>query len=184
MYGLVNRSIEGLITRDFGEDRWQAVRARAGLGAEPFVAMRAYDDSVTYALVGAASEELGLPAATLLEAFGEYWTVHVAHASYGDMLRHYGDTVAEFVGNLDAMHVQVATSMPELVPPSFQVDEGEDGVLVVEYRSKRAGLAPMVAGLLRGVAQIYGASYTVSLVRSRESDDEADIFEMRPTPVA
>lgn len=180
MYGLVNRSIEGLITRDFGRERWLAVRARAGVPEEPFVAMRAYDDSVTYALVGAASEELGLPAAALLEAFGEYWTVHVAHASYGDMLRHYGDTVAEFVANLDAMHMQVATSMPELVPPSFQVDELENGVLVVEYRSKRAGLAPMVAGLLRGVALIYGASYEVVQRSSRETDDGPDVFEMRP----
>lgn len=180
MYGLVNRSIEGLITRDFGRDRWLAVRARAGVPEEPFVAMRAYDDSVTYALVGAASEELGLPASALLEAFGEYWTVHVAHASYGDMLRHYGDSVAEFVSNLDAMHLQVATSMPELVPPSFQVEELPGGVLRVEYRSKRAGLAPMVAGLLRGVAQIYRADYAVSLVAARESDDDADIFEMRP----
>ena len=54
MYGLINRSIEGLITARFGADRWRAVRARAGLADEPFVSMRSYDDSVTYALVGAA----------------------------------------------------------------------------------------------------------------------------------
>lgn len=182
MYGLVNRAIEQLVTRDFGEERWAAVRARAGCPAEPFAALRSYDDQLTYKLVDAASGELGLPAEALLEAFGVYWTVHVAQASFGDMLRMYGDSVPEFVANLDAMHVQVSASMPELRPPRFSVREGEDGVLEVEYRSDRAGLAPMVKGLLQGVAQIFGASYSVELLRPRAADTEPDVFLMRPLP--
>lgn len=180
MYGLINRSIEGLITARYGADRWQAVRARAGLADEPFVSMRSYDDSVTYALVGAASAELEVPAEALLEAFGQHWTVHVAHASYGDMLQHYGETLPEFIGNLDAMHAQVAAAMPALVPPSFRVNEREDGVLVVEYRSTRAGLAPMVVGLLQGLCVVFRTDHTVRLVRARSAADEPDIFELRP----
>lgn len=181
MYGLINRSIEGLITARYGADRWRAVRARAGLADEPFVSMRSYDDSVTYALVGAASAELEVPAEALLEAFGQYWTVNVAHASYGDMLQHYGATLPEFIGNLDAMHAQVAAAMPALVPPSFRVTEREGGVLVVEYRSSRAGLAPMVVGLLQGLCVVFKTSHTVQLVRARTAADEPDVFELHPS---
>ena len=71
MYGLVNRAVEGLVTEKFGVDPWQRICARAGLDDPQFVAMEAYDDAVTYGLVGAAAAELGLEPAAVLEVFGD-----------------------------------------------------------------------------------------------------------------
>ena len=62
MYGLVNRAIEQLVVSTKGEPAWQRVCARAGVGADGFVAMCPYDDRLTFDLVHAVSEELGLPA--------------------------------------------------------------------------------------------------------------------------
>jgi hypothetical protein len=71
--------------------------------------------------------------------------------------------------------------MPALVPPSFRVTEREGGVLVVEYRSSRAGLAPMVVGLLQGLCVVFKISHTVQLVRARTAADEPDVFELHPS---
>lgn len=153
MYGLVNRAIQGLVTEKFGADKWRSISARAGIEQANFVAMQAYDDAITYALVGAASAELGLDAAAVLEAFGEYWTVYTIDEGYGSLLSMMGDTLEEFLENLDSMHARVGTTMPQLVPPSFEREPQPDGSSILHYRSDRAGLAPMVLGLLRGLAK-------------------------------
>lgn len=179
MYGMVNRAVEGLVCERFGREAWVQICRDAGVTEAPFVSMQAYDDAITYRLVGAASARLGSSPSDLLEAFGEYWTLYVAKAGYGDMLGLYGDTIEEFLGNLDTMHAQVAVSMPELVPPSFEVESVDSGRFLVHYRSNRAGLAPMVVGLLRGVGKMLGQPVEVSQVASVGEGADHDIFDVR-----
>ena len=38
MYGMVNQAIEAMVTEKFGADKWERVKARAGV--EPAVAVR------------------------------------------------------------------------------------------------------------------------------------------------
>ncbi|MCA8963350.1 MAG: heme NO-binding domain-containing protein [Planctomycetes bacterium] len=153
MYGLVNRAIEGLVCEKFGKESWQNICRRAGLGDPSFLAMEAYDDAITYSLVGAASAELGLDPAAILEAFGTYWTSYTIEEGYGDLLSMMGNTLEDFLDNLDSMHTRVGGTMPELVPPSFDREPQPDGSSILHYRSEREGLAPMVLGLLKGLAQ-------------------------------
>jgi len=152
MYGLVNRAIEGLVREKFGDEPWDRIRSRAGVEASGFVAMDPYDDAITYALVGAASEELGLDPATVLEAFGEYWTTYTIEEGYADLLEMMGSNLDEFLDNLDSMHMRITATMPGLVMPSFRREAAGDGSSVLYYESKREGLAPMVIGLIRGLA--------------------------------
>lgn len=161
MYGLVNRAIEGLVTRKFGAEAWQRICKRADLGAPAFVAMEAYDDAITYGLVGAASAELGMAPASILEAFGEYWTSYTIEEGYGDMLTMMGSSLDEFLDNLDSMHARIGGTMPALVPPSFRREPQPDGSSILHYQSKRQGLAPMVLGLLRGLARRFSIQIEV-----------------------
>ena len=153
MYGLVNRAIKGLVVDQFGKESWERICSRAEINDAGFVAMEAYDDAITYALVGAASEELGLDAGTVLESFGEYWTLYTIEEGYGDMLTMMGSSLDEFLDNLDSMHERIRATMPDLVPPSFEREEQADGSSILHYRSERPGLAPMVQGLLHGLAK-------------------------------
>lgn len=82
----------------------------------------------------------------------------------------------EFLGNLDALHTRLALSMPELRPPSFVVTEVAEQQLLVEYYSTRAGLAPMVIGLLEGVGDMFGTPVVVTHRSSRESGGHCDEF--------
>ena len=86
MYGLINNSLKSMIVAKFGEEQWQGVLKASGVPEDSFLTMRSYDDSVTYALAGAASEVLGAPLEACLEMFGEYWVLETATKSYGSII--------------------------------------------------------------------------------------------------
>lgn len=161
MYGLVNRAIEGLVRQDHGEVTWNRIKERAGVEVGFFGRMVAYDDAITYGLVGAASEELGVAVPDLLVAFGRYWVRYVAEEGYGAMFTLGGQDLRTFLQGLDAMHSRVATGHPGMRPPSFLVeDDGED--VILHYASEREGLGPMVVGLVQGLADRFGETVTVA----------------------
>tara|TARA_R110002073_G_scaffold156134_1_gene311448 strand:+ start:601 stop:1221 length:621 start_codon:yes stop_codon:yes gene_type:complete len=169
MYGLVNRAVEGLVKEKFGAEAWRRICARAGMEDPQFVAMEAYDDAVTFGLVAAASAELSLEPETVLEAFGDYWTTYTIEEGYGDLLTMMGSTLDEFLDNLDSMHARIAGTMPELMPPSFERETCDDGSSILHYRSEREGLAPMVLGLLKGLARRFEVSIEIEQLAVNEA---------------
>ncbi|MCA8958866.1 MAG: heme NO-binding domain-containing protein [Planctomycetes bacterium] len=179
MYGLVNQAIEELISSRFGSEMWQRIKDDVGLEVSTFVAMNAYDDAVTYALVESASRILDLPAETLLYEFGKYWTEYVGSQGYGELFALAGVDFESFLQNLDEMHARIALSFPELQPPSFQVERATDGDLRLFYYSGRPGLAPMVIGLIDGLAERFEAEMKAELIHTPGSTEEATVFRIR-----
>lgn len=177
MYGLVNKAVEELVCTRFGAAAWAKIRERAGLEVGGFMSMDPYPDSVTYKMVFAASEVLGIAVPALLEAFGEYWMYYTAREGYGQLISLFGSSLGEFLGNLDNMHTRVGLSFPELHPPSFVLHELGGDHYTLEYHSTREGLAPMVLGLLRGLAKIFGESVEVVHTHQRESLGY-DVFDL------
>ena len=162
MYGLVNRAIRGLVEDKFGDEAWGRVCMRAELVADGgFTAMEAYDDKITYSLVSAVSAEFELDASTVLQSFGEYWTRYTIEEGYVDMLTMMGSTIDEFLDNLDSMHERIRSTMPDLIPPSFQRVREPDGSSILHYRSSRPGLVAMVEGLLEGLAKRFETTLEV-----------------------
>ena len=100
MYGMVNRALESMVCKDYGEPTWEAIKQAAGVDIEIFVNNQSYNDDLTYQLVGAASKVLNLPPDTILEAFGVHWVLHTAAEGYGELLSAAGKTLPEFMLNL------------------------------------------------------------------------------------
>lgn len=182
MYGLVNQAVEDLITERFGRDVWQAVRTRAGVSDAAFVRMTPYPDDVTYRLVGAASDHLGIPADQLLEAFGEYWTLYTGREGYGELFVRGGRTFREFMLNLHALHSHVGAVFPDLRPPSFWCTEVHDDRLRLHYQSTREGLAPMVIGLVRGLGRMFATQVEIHRL-DRSPGDDHDQFDVHYRPI-
>jgi hypothetical protein len=168
MYGLVNKAVEQLVLKDFGEEKWTEIKKRAGV-EESFVAMGTYPDEVTFNLVGAASEVLGAPAEAILEAFGEHWIQYTVDEGYGPMMSMYGSSVFEFLQNMNSLHSQIRLSFPELKPPSITCEELPDGQLLVDYESEREGLAPMLVGLLRGLGKRFKTPVNIEHVPTNDT---------------
>jgi len=79
--------------------------------------------------------------------------------------------VPEFLRNLDAMHARVALTFPGLMLPTFEMNELDDRRTEVCYRSERAGLAPMVLGLLKGLGPLLDQDVEVAHVGSAPGED-------------
>jgi hypothetical protein len=180
MYGMVNAAIESMVTEKFGPEKWAAVKARAGIEEPMFISMKQYPDSATYALAGAAAEELGMPLPDVLRAFGTYWVDYAKRGPYGRIMLSSGKGTYELLSALDDMHARIGMSFPELRPPSFRVEPQGDAV-ILEYRSERPGLAVFVEGLVEGVANLYGETVDVRQIASREAGAPHDRFLVRVT---
>ncbi len=174
MYGLVNNGIRDLVLETAGEDAWDEIRNQAGCPERDFISMQNYPDGLTYNLVAAASEHLNVPAQDLLQSFGKHWITFTGDQGYGPLLTMAGDDLAGFLSNLDAMHSRISLSFPDLDPPSFQAEEEPDGSILLRYYSNREGLAPMVLGLLQGVASRFDGSIEIqhSAKRADSGHDE------------
>lgn len=176
MYGMVNQAVEDLAVQLGGPELWSRILDRSGIEQPVFVAMEDYDDALTYRLVEAASDVLGLPQAEVLEAFGEHWIRYTGAQGYGPMLDAMGATLPRFLGNLDSMHSRIALTMPHLRPPSFSCEELDEQRLLVRYWSERTGFAPMVMGLLKGLGSRFDLDVAVTLTDPRDDSVDHDTF--------
>lgn len=177
MYGLVNKGLEDLIRARHGDATWERVCQEAGIELETFLAMSSYPDEVTFRIVGAACRQLGEEAAALLEAFGEHWIRYTAQEGYGELFALGGGDLVSMLGNLDRLHGRIATAFPKFRMPHFECIELGPGRLRLVYRSERAGLAPMVVGLVRGLGAYFSTPVAIQQVARRE-DTGVDEFEI------
>ncbi len=159
MYGMVNQAVRGLVVDRFGLQTWTRIHSEAG-APENFSAMQPYEDSVTYNLVGKAVEVLGMPAESILRAFGEYWVLEIATKHYGTLMSSTGRDFADFLANLDHMHQRIRVTFPNYQPPSFRVKPLDATTLQVDYYSHRPGLLPFVEGLFTGLGRHFSETVT------------------------
>jgi len=182
MHGLVNQGIHDLAVQLGGEQLWADIRAAADVDLENFIGMDNYSDDVTYRLVRGASSVLRITESEVLQAFGKHWILYTARRGYGPIFDTMGETLPEFLANLDAMHARLSLSMPELRPPSFVCEQCTDQRLRLEYWSDRPGLAPMVLGLLGGLGELFDVTLSVthSIKQSDGADHDEFMIEHRP----
>jgi predicted hydrocarbon binding protein len=161
MYGLVNLAVRDLIVTNFGADKWEEVKRRAGFSPDTFNRMEAYPDDLTYRLVGAVSEVLGISPDQALTAFGEFWVLYTGREGYGHLFDIAGTSLKDFLHNLDNLHSRVGQNFSQLVPPSFVAEDLDERTVKMHYYTQRAGLCAMVVGLLTGLGKHFKTDVTV-----------------------
>lgn len=164
MYGMVNQAIKDLVVSRFGEEPWTRICASAHIPQEDFIFMQYYPDQITYQLVGAASQELKLPAEVILKEFGKHWVLYTAKEGYGALMDLFGASYQHCLQNLNSLHARMGMTMPQLSPPRFEFSALDEKTYTVTYHSKRSGLCPMVIGLLEGLAEKYKVRAHIELL--------------------
>lgn len=167
MYGIVNKAMEDLVVSSAGEESWQKIKALAGLQELQILESSNYDDDITNRLLSAASQVLEQSVDDLLYAFGNHWVMYTGREGWVSLFSASGDDLISFLMNLDDMHARVNAAMPEGKMPEFTLFE-KDGAYQLEYRSSREGLAPMVAGILSGLAEQFDESWDIKHIDQRE----------------
>ena len=178
MYGLVNKAIKDLVVQLAGEDKWLEICKDANFPDEEFVAMSPYPDELTYTLVGSASKVLGVDAKTILHKFGEHWILYTASEGYGDLMNLSGQSIAEFLSNMDMLHDRISGLMPGLRPPKFVTKNVTPNSLELEYWSDRKGLVPMLFGLVDGLGRRFGVSTKVEHIHEKQNDSDCHVFSI------
>lgn len=178
MYGLINKSIEELVKEKFSEKIWLQILEKSNIEQDFFISSEAYDDSVTYKLVGAISELTGLSVSDVLLTFGEWWVLRTSKEKYGSLMEAGGKNLKEFLVNLPVFHNRVMLIYPKLTPPEFKVSHIEKNSIYVHYFSKREGLQDFVKGLLLGLGKMYETPVNVELLESRDAGQPNEIFKV------
>ncbi len=178
MYGIINKAVEDLVKEKFGEDKWERIKEISKIDIDYFISNEVYDDSITFSLVGAISQETEIPVDQLLVAVGEWWILRVTRAKYGTLLEAGGDSLREFLINLPQFHSRIMLIYPKLAPTEFRVSDITDTSVHIHYFSQREGLGDFVTGLLQGLGKLYQTDAEVILLSSRAKGDDHEIFKV------
>ena len=176
MYGLVNKAIQDLVVKGYGEDAWKDICRLSGFEEEDFVGLEPYPDQLTYTLVKNVSKKTGMDPSKILEVFGEHWILYTADEGYGDLMNLSGSNFVDFLSNLDMLHERIANIMPQLAPPQFTTRNQMEKSIELEYRSEREGFIPMLYGLLKGLGKRFDMDVQVEQIEFKQQGDSCDVF--------
>jgi hypothetical protein len=157
MHGLVNRSIQCFLSDTWGAALWQRVASEAGVARDGFEALAPSDPALTEAVLAAAARQVALSRDALLEDLGTYLVSHPAREGIRRLLRFGGRNFDDFLMSLEDLPARGRLAMPDLDLPSLRVSDEGGGRYLLELRAGVAGVGHVAIGLLRAMADDYGA---------------------------
>lgn len=157
MHGLVNRSIQAFLVDTYGPDLWNRLAAECGVGADGFEAMLHYDDKLTHKLLDATADALKKSRDMLLEDLGTYLVSNPSVEGVRRLLRFGGETYVDFLHSLDELNGRAQLAVVDLEVPQLELHEDGFGQYCLTCRWSFPGAAALMTGILRGMADDYGA---------------------------
>jgi Haem-NO-binding len=157
MHGLINRALQCFLRDNFGPDLWRDVARAAGFRAESFDTMAVYDLAVTDGLINAAARSLDRPRELLLEDLGTYLVSHKTVEPVRRLLRFGGADFMDFLLSVEDLPGRSRLAVPDIDVPHLTLQEDAADVYLLSCRSPLAGAGHVVMGLLRAMADDYGA---------------------------
>ena len=157
MHGLLNRAIQCFLGDAYGLAVWVDVAGRAGIGPDGFEPLLSYDDRTTILLIEAAAAVLRRPRETVLEDLGTYLVSHPNREGLRRLLRFGGTGFVEFLHSLDDLPDRARLALADLDLPDLELAEEGQQRFRLRCRSPVAGTGHVMVGLLRAMADDYGA---------------------------
>lgn len=178
MYGIVNKAIEDLVKANFGEEKWDSILERSDIDVDFFISSEPYDDTITFKLAVAVSEEMGMPVGDVLTAFGEWWVIKTTSEKYPGLMESGGMNFRDFIVNLPNFHNRIMLIYPKLTPPEFKVSDVTENGLHLHYFSQRQGLQEFVRGLIQGLGKKFATPIDIELIQTRDEGSTHEIFKI------
>ena len=161
MHGLINRSIQCFVQDTHSVQLWDTVVRFAGLKIDNFEAMLTYEDHLTDLVVDAASRVLGRTREHLFEDLGQYLVSHDSLTSVRRLLRFSGVNFVDFLNSLEELPERGHLALPNLDMPDLQLLDQGGGKFVLRCKAPLKGTGFILVGLLRAMADDYGALVTL-----------------------
>ncbi|WP_281966666.1 heme NO-binding domain-containing protein [Roseovarius nanhaiticus] len=176
MHGLINRAIERFVRDTYGREVWGAVTRDADLDFTRFEAMLDYDAAITDRVLAALAHRLDRPLPDVLEDVGTYLVSHPKLESLRRLLRFGGPTFTEFLHSLDDLPARAALAVSDLKLPELELREHAENFYAIDCHSGAPGFGYVIVGLLRALADDYGA---LVLLEHKGMRNGCEIVEVR-----
>lgn len=157
MHGLVNRAVQRFVTDAYSADKWLDVVREADLDFVEFEAMLTYEEVFTPRILDATAKVLDRPRADVMEDIGTYLVSHPNVEALRRLLRFGGDTFVDFLLSLDDLPDRARLAVSDLRLPEIELHEHADSRYSLVCRTQIAGFGHVMMGLLRTMADDYGA---------------------------
>ncbi len=157
MHGLINRAVQCFVRDIYGPEIWAKLGAEVGVGTSGFEAMLSYEDEVTLTMLTALSRMRGQPVEDILEDLGTYLVTHPNTRAIRRLLRFGGQSFLELLYSLDDLPDRARLAVPELELPQLHLTELEPGRFRLEVAARQGGFGAVMTGILRALADDFGA---------------------------
>lgn len=157
MHGLINRALQGYVTDTFGTEIWDRIRQEADLPFGGFEPLLTYDASWTPRVIAASARVLDRPRAAVLEDLGTHIVSHPNLEPLRRLLRFGGVTYLDFLDSLEDLPGRAQMALPDLNMPEITLEQCAPGEFRLTCQFTVAGVGHVMLGLLRAMADDYGA---------------------------
>lgn len=157
MHGLINLAIELFLRETYGLGVWSTIARRAGLEFDRFEAMMIYDPAVTTTVIQAAADVLNRPLDALMEDVGTFLVSPRAGERLRRLMRYGGGSFVDFLHSLEELPDRARLALPDLVLPQLEVEDLAQGEFCLRATPPFPGAGYILLGLLRSMADDYGA---------------------------
>lgn len=157
MHHLINRAFQSFVRDTFGPATCARLIQQAGLRQDSFECLFDHDPATTTKVVDAAVRLLGRPRAALFEDMGTYLVSHQNSENLRRLLRFGGARFIDFLHSLDDFPDRVQLALPHLDLPQLQLIEHSPDAFTLRFTTDLGDLGHILVGLLRAMADDYGA---------------------------
>jgi hypothetical protein len=165
MKGIVFTEMMEMVETTWSLDMVDTIIARSQVASGgAYTAVGSYPHAEIVALVGALSEETGVPAPELIRRLGQHLFGHFTH-TYPRFFQGMKSSFQFLSGIESVIHAEVRKLYPDAELPTFEVEPSHDR-LVLTYHSEHP-LDYLAQGLIEGCVTHFGESIEVS----RENDN-------------
>lgn len=157
MLGLIIRSFQFFLIDTWGVETWETVAADQGLPFAGFESMLSYDEAAFDSVVDGAAALLTRPRESLLEDLGTYLVAHERQATVRRLMRFSGPNFYDFLASIEELPDRGRLVLPDLDLPRLVLSDLGGGAFQLRCHSPVAGAGHVIIGLLRAMADDYGA---------------------------
>ena len=180
MKGIVFNRLEDLVRRDYGDETWETLLEKSGVGGA-YTSLGSYEDAEMYRLVAAATELLGTEAASVIRWLGRE-ALPILAQRYPEFFAPH-TTTRSFVLTLnDIIHPEVRKLYPGADVPDFDFELPGPNRLRMTYRSPRR-LCAFAEGLIEGAAAYYGERVDITQPACMHRGDPACVLDLTFNPL-
>ena len=171
MHGLILAAFQTFFVAMYGQERWENIQCMSGLPSRDLDTMLVYESDLAVAVFEAAAAELGLGVDDMLEDLGTYLVSHEKMDGFRRLLRFSGVDYVDFLFSLEELPERTRLAVPDLILPALEIQEKTPGNYVLECKPGLAGYGSVLLGILRAMADDYGALVMLEHLGKRNSCD-------------